>query len=264
MTPEPLVGGKPLRQWIAEAESPDLAVRRQAIRTLGKLGPPAAAAVPAVVKAIRDPDPEARLDAVIALVQIDAEAKRSVPELARALKDPTSGVRSAAAFALAKLAPGDPSVIPALTEALGDSRVQIRQLAAMHLGSFGKAASAAASRLVERLSDPQESVRVAAVQALIDMGLLVEARIVKRVEPKIPAAARKARIRGTVVLRGVVRTDGSVGKVTVVQGLSSECDEAAEKALEKWKFEPSTYQGKPVESFITVNMPFDATQPSND
>jgi TonB family protein len=64
---------------------------------------------------------------------------------------------------------------------------------------------------------------------------------VKRVKPQQTEAARKARIEGTVLLRAIVRADGTVGNVTVERSLDKESglDDAAIAAAKQWIFEPA-------------------------
>jgi len=63
-------------------------------------------------------------------------------------------------------------------------------------------------------------------------------------------------IEGTVVLMILVRRDGSVGPVSVSEGLEETLDESARRTVRKWKFEPATRAGSPVEVIMEVKMDF--------
>ena len=61
---------------------------------------------------------------------------------------------------------------------------------------------------------------------------------------------------GTVLMDCVVRSDGSVGNVTVTQSAEKRLDDAAVEAMKRWEFEPGTKNGKPVDVQISVEMKF--------
>jgi TonB family protein len=61
---------------------------------------------------------------------------------------------------------------------------------------------------------------------------------------------------GTVVMDCVVRSDGSVGDVTVTQSAEKRLDDAAVQALKQWQFKPGTKDGKPVDVQVSIQMKF--------
>ncbi len=61
---------------------------------------------------------------------------------------------------------------------------------------------------------------------------------------------------GTVLVDCVVRSDGSVGNVTVTQSAEKRLDDAAVQAMKQWEFKPGTKDGKPVDVQISVEMKF--------
>ena len=75
-------------------------------------------------------------------------------------------------------------------------------------------------------------------------------------QPEYTEEARQAHAEGTVVLRMLVKADGTVGGVTVVQSLRKGLDNNALAAAEKWRFAPATYQGKPVAVYYDVGVTF--------
>ena len=63
--------------------------------------------------------------------------------------------------------------------------------------------------------------------------------------------------QGRVVLRMLVRSDGSVAQVNVVESSGSQVlDEAAVKAAVKWRFAPASRDGQPVESWAVIPIRF--------
>ena len=73
-------------------------------------------------------------------------------------------------------------------------------------------------------------------------------------------AALRQRIQGTVVLEGIVKTDGSVTAARVIRSLDTEygLDDAALKAFASMHFSPGTVSGRPVPVLITTEMSFNA------
>ena len=83
----------------------------------------------------------------------------------------------------------------------------------------------------------------------------MEKRIVTKVEPVYPEAARKAGIRGLVVLDAVIAPDGSVKRLQPVSGPDL-LAQSATAAVQSWKFEPYLSSGNPVEVGTTIAVEF--------
>ncbi|HVT42963.1 MAG TPA: TonB family protein [Thermoanaerobaculia bacterium] len=77
-----------------------------------------------------------------------------------------------------------------------------------------------------------------------------------RSRPRYPLAARRAGIEGSVVIRAIVRGDGSVDNVEVIQNLPHGLGDAAREAVAEWRFRPATYRGEPIDVFYTVTVNF--------
>ncbi len=69
------------------------------------------------------------------------------------------------------------------------------------------------------------------------------ARLVQRIEPEYPNAARQQHIQGTVLIDVVVDATGSVEALSLVSG-ESQLMAAAEQAVRQWKFQPLVKDGK--------------------
>ena len=116
----------PLRQG---ATSDDPVVRRESLRSLGKL---------------RERAP--------------LDAKAVVPLLLQGLADPDPGVRGVAATYLGIIHEDGPNVVPVLIETLKDEVAEVRAAAATALGSFDAQAKSAIPALRKATSDPNEEV----------------------------------------------------------------------------------------------------------
>jgi protein TonB len=78
---------------------------------------------------------------------------------------------------------------------------------------------------------------------------------VSKVEPEYPPFAKQLKIVGDVDLEAVVKEDGTVEKVNVVDG-NPVLTKAGAEALMKWKFKPVTADGKPVKALAPVTFSF--------
>lgn len=77
-----------------------------------------------------------------------------------------------------------------------------------------------------------------------------------QVDPEYTAGARKAKVRGTVLVNLWVDEQGTVQHVRVVRGLGSGLDEKAIDAVRQYKFKPALEDGKPVLVALNVEVNF--------
>jgi len=75
--------------------------------------------------------------------------------------------------------------------------------------------------------------------------------------PPVPTDKRDSH----VVLHGIIREDGSVGRLTALQGMGPEMQQAALAAFRKWKFTPALGGGKPVAVEILMGIPAIGAEP---
>jgi TonB family protein len=80
--------------------------------------------------------------------------------------------------------------------------------------------------------------------------------LLREIKPDYTEDARRRGIAGEVVLEIIVRSDGSVGQVRVVQGLGSGLDERAVDAVRQWRFSPARRYGTPVDVIVEVAVAF--------
>lgn len=78
----------------------------------------------------------------------------------------------------------------------------------------------------------------------------------RTVDPGYPLELMRENIRGMVTLSAVIRSDGSVGDVEVLNGIDDRLDAYARNALMSWKFLPALRNGNPVALQAVVMIPF--------
>lgn len=74
--------------------------------------------------------------------------------------------------------------------------------------------------------------------------------------PEYSEKARKKEISGTVVVELVITAGGKVRDVKVTKSLEPSLDQQAIAAVQTWKFEPATKDGKPVAVHIHAEVTF--------
>jgi TonB family protein len=84
-------------------------------------------------------------------------------------------------------------------------------------------------------------------------------RLIHRVNPIYPEAARTQHIEGSVILNAHVLGDGSVGEIEIMAG-DPLLAEAATRAVRQWKFQPYSVNGQPVERQERITVRFSLPQ----
>ena len=81
-----------------------------------------------------------------------------------------------------------------------------------------------------------------------------EVRLLRRVEPKYPDAAKQKHIQGLVVLEANVNAGGAVQQLIVISG-NSMLATAASDAVRQWRFKPLVQKGRvvPFQTRVKVN-----------
>jgi protein TonB len=80
-------------------------------------------------------------------------------------------------------------------------------------------------------------------------------RVVTKVDPIYPEAARKLKTQGPVVMDAVIAPDGSVEKVRAISGPEILVP-AAKAAVSSWKYEPYLLDGKRVRVGTSITVEF--------
>jgi TonB family protein len=83
----------------------------------------------------------------------------------------------------------------------------------------------------------------------------VPAKVVKKVQPEYPAEARQNNIQGAVKIQVIIQKDGSVTVQNVVEG-DPILSPAAIEAVKQWHYEPTLFDGKPVDVQTTIEVNF--------
>jgi HEAT repeat protein len=192
-----------VRALIGAMRDPDEDVRRQAVKALGGIGPPARAALPQLWKLVRTGESkEWRDEALRAVAMITRDWRKLVPFLLRLEREDESGERAGSIlFAWELVAPrvegvlvdllqsrepdrrrlafrildhcfSRPSeqLVPALADVLSDKNVAMRCQAANNLGKIGPVARVAVPGLLAMLKAKDRAERAAAIDALARIG----------------------------------------------------------------------------------------------
>ena len=80
--------------------------------------------------------------------------------------------------------------------------------------------------------------------------------ILREVKPEYTEEGRRRQIQGDVVMEIIVRSDGSVGNVKLLQGLGAGLDQRAVDAVRQWRFSPAKRYGVPVDVIVEIAMEF--------
>jgi HEAT repeat protein len=162
------LGPDGLKPLIAALEAGEGPPRAELVAVLGRVGPDARPALPALLAILgsEETDEALRRAVVQALSEIGPIPE---PDLVRLLKDPNRGIRLAAAQTLIE-GRDDPStlddVVPVLAEALRSDRSERRRIAAALAARFKTPPPAPISLLETALDDEDGLVRVRAAGAL--------------------------------------------------------------------------------------------------
>jgi TonB family protein len=82
----------------------------------------------------------------------------------------------------------------------------------------------------------------------------VPGRRTVKVAPKYPEPDRAGHVQGTVSVYTLIGTAGIPRNVKVVYGVSPTLDESSLTAVQQWRYEPATCDGKPVETETVITV----------
>nr|WP_284710904.1 energy transducer TonB [Desulfovibrio aminophilus] len=82
-------------------------------------------------------------------------------------------------------------------------------------------------------------------------------RLLRRIDPRYPEAARRQGVHGKVVLKFLVGADGRVRDIEVVEAEPPGAfEQAAVEAVSRWEFSPAMLRGRPVAVWMRVPVSF--------
>ena len=151
--------------------------RREAAKTLGRIGPRAVATVSALTTALKDKDTIVRQEVAEALGQIGLGAMAAVPALVAALQDEEATVRCSIVSALDSISPKETKMLPVFITALNDEDMQVRGRAVYALGRRGPDAVTAVPALMKALQGADFWLHISVADALNQIGADVTAVI---------------------------------------------------------------------------------------
>ena len=84
---------------------------------------------------------------------------------------------------------------------------------------------------------------------------VMEAMLVRRIQPVYPPVARMMHLSGIVILHATIGTDGAVHKLSVMSG-NPILVQAAVAAVRDWRYRPTLLSGQPVEVETEITVKF--------
>lgn len=99
-------------------------------------------------------------------------------------------------------------------------------------------------------------------QIVTERGCIDRPKLLSKTDPKYPEKARRRGLEARVTLTAIVGPDGTLSQVQVVKCTVSGVgfEDAAMKAVEKWRYEPVVLAGEPLSFQITVVVDFILTR----
>ncbi len=138
-----------------------------ALRVLSDYKTHSEPAITAIVPLLRDADPAVRWNAARTLGKIGPAAVRTgLPELVAQFGDADGLVREHAAEALGDMGPPAAAAVPDLANLFPDPEWKVRRDAVRALGQIGPAATPVLTKVLALKGDPQAEVRAAAAEAV--------------------------------------------------------------------------------------------------
>jgi protein TonB len=103
---------------------------------------------------------------------------------------------------------------------------------------------------------PDQPIAAPAPSAPVPVGGRIERpKIVRQVAPVYPAAARLARVQGTVIIEATIGATGKVEDAKVLRSFPL-LDQAALDAVRQWEFTPTMLNGRAIAVLMTVTVDF--------
>jgi TonB family protein len=87
-------------------------------------------------------------------------------------------------------------------------------------------------------------------------GNVVAAKLVAKVDPIYPEYTEAQGIQGTVLLRAIISKEGNVLSLSVINTADPDLSRAAMTAVQQWHYQPTLFNGQPVEVVTTITVDF--------
>jgi protein TonB len=88
-------------------------------------------------------------------------------------------------------------------------------------------------------------------------GAVIGPKVIYQPEPEFSEEARKAKFQGVVTVSIIVDAQGRPQNVHVTRGVGMGLDEKAMEAVRQYRFKPGTENGKPVATYLNVEVNFE-------
>ena len=158
-----------LRVLIGRLNESDIEGLKRGIHRIGRMGPEARPAAPALIHLLNHKDGFVRTHAALALTKMQASPPEAVQTVVDSLKAKDPGLRSFAAAVLAEMGPQAADALATLSESLNDRDGYVRLHAAEVLIRHERWAYDALETLLRGLKDKDENIRWLATYSLAEL-----------------------------------------------------------------------------------------------
>ncbi len=159
------IGGDAVPQLVSILMNTNAPWRFKAAKVAGSFGTNSLAALPALLRCVKDPDEMVATFAAVALTELPARPEVVLPTLTNVLNDPRPSVRGGFVSVLSEHSPRPELAVPALIYALRDSEPEIRRDAVMALFDLQPRPDSILPILTNTVSDPSPDVRRSVIGA---------------------------------------------------------------------------------------------------
>lgn len=108
---------------------------------------------------------------------------------------------------------------------------------------------------MKRVAIAAAAVCVLGMSVAFGQDMKVSPKRIRYVAPVYPAAAQSARVVGTVIAEVLIDAQGNVAEARILRSVAL-LDQPALDAVKQWKYQPTTLNGKPVQTWATVSVSF--------
>ena len=160
-----------IKEVIQNVESNIRSIKFNSILVLGEIGEKSGSnAVPVITSCLKDDDWSIRREAARSLGKIGRSSQPAITELSSLISDEESTIRLAVVSSLGLIGKASPESINTLKKGLKDKNELVRAEAAKAIGLFGAEAFDLIPDLMNGLKDPNWIVRVSSAHSISDIG----------------------------------------------------------------------------------------------